>query len=359
MQEYDIVIVWGGAAGLFCSLFLPETARIAILEKSLKLGTKVLLSWGERCNVSNINILFERDYIGKNIKRLPSIFHAFSQDDMIGFLEEHGIATVVEDNGRVLLKWGKSQQLQSFLVQASLDRGVQHFLGQDIQDVAYDPSQELPFTITTSTDSFMTKKLIVATGGKSFPQVWATDFGYKLAEQFGLDFVDSYRCLCGIETIEDLSSLAGNTLWAELSLWQGDRCLYTRKGSLLFTHWGISWPVVFDATIILWRQEDPTAVTIRLTFGDQYLPQKIMQLFSLDSKHMSTDLHFKAFRPWEEAKVTWWGISLDELTTSFESKKVPGLYFLGELLDITWRSGGYNLQWAWSSAYVCWRDFEL
>jgi predicted flavoprotein YhiN len=83
-----------------------------------------------------------------------------------------------------------------------------------------------------------------------------------------------------------------------------------------------------------------------------------MQLFSLDTKHMSTDLHFKGFRPWEEAKVTWWGISLDELTTSFESKKVPGLYFLGELLDITWRSGGYNLQWARSSAYVCWSNVE-
>lgn len=352
-SHYDIVILGGWASGLFCSVFLPKEMKKCILERSDRVWTKLLLSGWERCNLTNISVS-PADYVGQNTKRLPSVFHAFSNEDMIRYLHEYGIETQVEATGKVYLKTGKAKQLRDFLLQQAEANATDIFFQQDVVRVTYFPDETYRFLISTKDATYHTKNLIVATGGKSFPQVGATGIGYELAEQFGLQLVAPRRALCGIETIEDLSALAGNTLDATIEILSWNKVVYQKQWSLLFTHWWISGPVVFDATLFLTKPD----MKIRITFAMQTTNVKVSRFFHLSEKNNYITLWYKDLRPREEAKVTCGGVALDDLDQSFQSKKTPWLYFIGEVLDITGRSWWYNLQRVWSSSYVCAKWFS-
>ncbi len=351
MLYYDVIILGWWSAGLFASVFLQDK-KICIIDKATQLWTKLLLSWWERCNVTNNDLDLTRDYIGENIKRLPSIFHVFNNHDMIDFLASHGIETIVEDRGRVLLKSGKAKQLRDLLVNLATAHGVEFFLEQNIVKVEH---TDWIFTITTDQEIFQTKHLIVATWGKSYPQVGATELGYELAEQFGVRFVAPRPALCGMETNEDVAELAGSFAQGKLSLLTGKKIIYEASWPLLFTHWWLSGPVVFDASLraahIL--RESNQDVKIQLDLDLEHTNKKIFRFFPSLEKESKLQFSLKSLRPWEEAKVSVGWVSLQELDAHFQVKKIPGLYFIGEILDVTGRSGWYNLQRAWSSAYVC------
>lgn len=327
--------------------------KILILEKNAACGSKLLLSGGERCNVTNMNIDLVHDYVGQNLKSLPSIFHAFGNQDMIDFLHEHGIETVVEDNGRVILKSWKAKQLLDLLMRLSLEHGVQIENGivvNNVNNVNDVNNEEALFKIITDQLEFSCKKLIIATGGKSYPQVGATGFAYELAKQFGIDCMPAYPCLCGLETVQDMSGVTWNSALVQMQVWKDKKCLYDQKWSILFTHWGISGPVVFNSTLKLWAD---SWFKIKIIFDVKNLNKKLIDFFHLDVKNNFVELDMKWLRPWEEAKVSGWGVLLSELKPDFESKKVSGLYFVGEACDVVGKTWGYNLQWAWSSGYVC------
>jgi len=309
---------------------------------------------------------------------LPSVFHKFSNQDMINWLNENGIGTVEENSWRIVLKSGKSRDLLDLLIKKSNENQVEIFNWIEIQKIerlnlvetthgasnmkissseySEDPlstkreSWLWKFKITTNKWIFETRNLIIATGWKSFPQVWATGFGYEIAKKFGIKVIQPYRWLCGIETVEDIKELAWNTIEVNAQIIDWKKVIYEEFWSVLFTHRWISGPVIFNSAIAIWNK---SGSKIKLNFDIEKVSKKIIRFWNLNEKNNEVILNVKSIRPREEAKVTWWGVNLDEIKNNFEVKKIPWLYFVGEILDITGRTGGYNLQWARSSGYVC------
>ncbi len=344
------------SAWLFASVFLPKEKKVCIIDKADKLWTKLLLSWGERCNVTNIDLHPTRDYVGENLKALPGIFHAFNNHDMIEFLASHSVETIVEDRGRVLLKSGKAKELRDLLVQLATERGVDFFLGQSIVKVEHN---EWIFTVTTDKEVFQTKHLIVAVGWKSYPQVGATAIWYELAEQFDVRFVAPRAALCGMETSESVAELTGSPAQWTLKVLDGKKILYEASWPLLFTHRWLSGPVVFDASLRAanFLRDHQTDVTIQLDLDLEHTSKKVIRFFPSLEKENKLSFGLKWLRPREESKVSEWWVSLQALDKYFQVKAIPGLYFIGEILDVTWRSWWYNLQRAWSSGYCCAKGF--
>lgn len=345
---YDVLIIGWGASGLFCSMFLPKERKKCIIEKTDKLGSKVLLSGWERCNLTNINLDSELHYVGQSLKSLPSLFHGFWPEDMISFLHDHGIETNVEEYGRVMLKSGKAKQLVEFLIDESKKNETEHLLSHEVHSIT--KSDEHIFVVTTSAGVFSAKHVIVATWGMTYPQIGASSFAYELAEQLWLTLSTPRPALCGIETKEDLSLLAGNTVQATLTLYRDNKVFYSAKWPLLFTHTWISWPVVFDATLYI---DDISKCSLQLDFDLSWTSKKVMQYFKFVEGDTIRDFRIKALKSIQEAKVSVWWILLKDLDQGFQSKRIPWLYFIGESLDITGKTWWYNLQRAWTSAYIC------
>ncbi len=385
MQEkiYDIAIIGGWASGIFASLHLPKNLSKIILEKTDKIGSKVLLSWGERCNISNMYIEDEEDYVGENKKIILSLFHKFSQYDMLDWLKEKGIQTHIEDNGRILLSRGKSEEIVNLFKKEMNKNEVELKTNFSIENIE---KEEDYFTIyswdasikleifqkqeVSRENKILAKKVIIATGGKSFAQIGTDGWGYTLAKKFDISLVEPYKWLCGITTKQDLSHLSGTSVILDFFIYAEGKLIYSTKGSLLFTHFWISWPVVFNGVLKIWEYLRKKSITseeinyikenieIKLLFSPENITKKINDFFVFEGEEKEATLHINDFRSWKEAKVTGGGIKLNELNKNFESKKVPWLYFIGEVLDITGKSGGFNLQLAWSEAYTLAKSFS-
>lgn len=350
---YDVIIIWWGASGLFCSLFLPKEMKKCIIEKTDKLGSKVLLSGGERCNVSNITLDPQFHYIWQFLKSLPSLFHAFGPEDMIAYLGDHGIETKIEENGRVILKSWKAKELVDFLIHESKNNETDHFLSHDVHSITL--ADNHTFVITTSVGIYTTKQVIIASWGMTYPQIGASPFAYEIAEQLWLSLVTPHGALCGIETQDGFPLLSWNTVQTKLTLYADNRVVYSTTWSLLFTHRGLSGPVIFDTTLFI--DQDVSKYMIQCDFDFAASSKKIIQTFKLFPWDTVRDIRISSLRPISEAKVSAWGILLRDLDQSFQSKKIPWLYFIGEALDVTGKTWGYNLQRAWTSGYICAKNF--
>jgi hypothetical protein len=205
--------------------------------------------------------------------------------------------------------------------------------------------------VTTSAGVYSAKRVIIATWGMTYPQIGASPFAYEMAESLWLTISSPHAALCGIETKEDLSLLAGNTVQTLLTLYCDNKIVYTSKWSLLFTHWWVSWPIIFDATLYI--DGDASKYSVQCDFDLSWTSKKVIQQFKLVEGDTIRDFSIKSLRSIEEAKVSVWWILLKELDQSFQSKKISWLYFIGESVDITGKTWWYNLQRAWTSAYVC------
>ncbi|MDD3646058.1 MAG: aminoacetone oxidase family FAD-binding enzyme [Candidatus Gracilibacteria bacterium] len=369
-MTYDIIIIGAGAAGLFCSINLPTSLNKLILEKNKSAGTKVLLSGGERANISNINIDPERDYFGQNNKALRSVFSQYNQWDIQSFFNENGINIVEEDRGRLILESGDSKELLDLLIKKSKENNTKLKLNSEV--IAIEKKDNTYFINTKSGEKFISKNIIISTGGKSFFQVGTTGDGYNFAQHFGLNVIAPHRALCGITTKKDFSPLSGTSVNLDLELKDKDKLIYKEFGPLLFTHFGVSGPIVFNLSVSLGEYLNSIKlnteqekikyilenINIELDIKKENSTKKIYSLFKneidLGSK---IETGVQDWRSWKEAKATGGGIDLNELDKFMQSKKHKGLFFIGEVVDITGKTGGYNLQWAWSSAYVCSKYF--
>lgn len=350
---YDVIIIGWGASGLFCSLFLPKELKKCVLEKTDKFWAKVLLSWWWRCNLTNNNLDPEWHYVWQFLKSLPSLFHRFWPEDMISYLEEHHIKTKIEANGRVLLKSEKAKQLVDFLVDESASNNTDHILSHEVLTISN--AKDATFIVTTSSGVYKAKYVIVATGWMTYPHIGASSFAYEMAEQLWLSLSSPHGALCGIETQEDFSSLAGSTAQATLILFKNNKKIYTSTWSLLFTHRWLSGPVIFDTTLYI--AGDVSQYTLQCDFDVASTSKKVMQYFELTADDTVRDMLLRALRSIQEAKVSVGWVLLQELDQTFQSKKISWLYFIGESLDITGKTWWYNLQRAWTSAYVCAKSF--
>ncbi len=367
-MNYDIIIIWWGASWLFCAINAPKNSKKLIIEKQNKLWTKLLLSGWWRCNFSNINIHPDR-YFWLNKKILPSLFHKFNNLDMQSFLEENNIQTQREDNWRIILKSWKSQELLDFLSKKAVENNTEIILNQDITNISKNWDH---FILTIHNwekpNEYHCKKLVIATGGISFPQTWTTGYGITVAKQFWLEIIKPYPALCGIETQTDLSQLSWSSIISRLKILdqhRNNKIVYQQSGNILFTHIWLSGPVIFNATGAIWEylakqtkantnhthyiQEN---ISIKLSINEENITKRLNKS-KLLSENNEILLKIKKITDINKAKVSWGWISMAEIKPNLESKKVSNLYFIWETLDITGQTWWFNLQRARSSGFVC------
>jgi len=349
---YDVIIVWAWAAGLFCSIFSDKKLDKLILENSKRVWTKILLSGGGRCNVTNINLNPEFDYVWENIKALPSIFHKFDNYDVINRFSQRWLTMHEEKYGKMYLDCEKSSKLVELLVNESKENNSQILFEQCVIDV---DKKNDTLLVKTKDNNYFCKKLIIASGWVNFPQIWATWIAWDIAKKFWIKYVDPYPCLSWVEVEKDVSSLTWNTVEIEIIVRYWKKILFKNKWPMLFTHRWLSWPAVFDIWLFIGRQlknYELKNFELLVKFDVANLNEKTINFFSLNQKDCERKFVMTGFRPWELAKATGWWIKLSELDINLQSKKNPWLYFVGEACDVTGRTWGFNLQWAWSSGYV-------
>lgn len=353
---YDIIIIWGWASWLFCSINAPKNSKKLIIEKQETLWNKILLSWWWRCNFTNLNIDPER-YFWQNKKMLASVFHKYSNYDFMNYLDGNWIKYNVEDNGRVILKSWKAKELLDFLIKKSEKNNTEIQTWQTITKVK---KEKDCFKIITKETEFLCKKLVIAAWWISYPQVWATSFWIDLAKNFWLKIIPSFPALCWIETEINFSDLSWSSITWKVEILDWNKTIYENQWNILFTHRWLSWPVVFNCSA--WLAEYMTKK--QWEFSIRIIPNEITKKlekfidFSLHSEWQEITTEITNIRPLEEAKVSSGGVDLSEIKPNFECKNVPNLYFIWETLDIIGETWWFNLQRARSSGYICGQNFN-
>ena len=364
---HDVIIIWAWAAGLFTSINLPKNLNKLILEKTSKIWTKVLLSWWERANISNIEITPQEDYFGQNKKALISIFNRYNQWDIQSFFAENWINIIEEDRWRLILESWDSHELVNLLTKKSKENNTTIRTNSEAIKLIKNNSWLYQIDVK-SWEKYISKNVIISSGWKSFFQVWTTWDWYNFAEKLWMQIISPHRALCWLTTKKDFSSLSGSSLVVNLKLTDWKKEIYSENWPLLFTHFWISWPIVFNSAIALWEYLNSINIcsetekikyileniNVELAIKKENATKKIYTFFKQEIDLQEKIIFWlQDWRSWKEAKATWWWINIDNLDKYMQSKKHSGLFFIWEIVDITWKTWGFNLQWAWSSAYVC------
>ncbi|MDC0506129.1 aminoacetone oxidase family FAD-binding enzyme [Candidatus Gracilibacteria bacterium] len=374
---YDVVIIGGGAAGLFAGICLDKKLSKIVLEKNEKPGIKVLLSGGERANVSNMDIEPERDYFTQNKKFLLSVFAKYNNWDIMSFFAEAGVNIVEEDRSRLILESGDSKELLACLLKKLKENNCDLKNNHDIVDITPDGDGFIVSCIEGR--KYKAKKVILSSGGKSFGQVGTTGEGYNMSEKLGLSLVTPYRTLCGMATKRDLSEISGVSSVVDMKLVDNSpnpfakgeqdqvksKIIYQEKGPILFTHFGVSGPIIHNCSNAVGEylnkiglQEEEFEkymienLSLDLRFDLENSAKRLVKFYELTEESLDVNLGLQNWRSWKEAKATGGGVDTAELDNYMQAKKQPGLYIIGEVVDVTGKTGGFNLQWAWSSGFV-------
>ena len=368
---------------------------VTILEKNEKLGKKLFITGKGRCNLTNASdINSHMNNLMSNPKFMYSAFNAFDADDIVKLIEESGVKTKVERGNRVFPKSDKSSDVIKALKNHL--NGVNVVLNYEVKSIAKDDK----FIIN---DEYECDGLIIATGGLSYKSTGSTGDGYKFAKAFGHNTTKTYPSLVPFDIKEDYcKELQGLSLKnVTLKLIKNDKILYKELGEMLFTHFGVSGPLVLSASsFVADKMDDGYKISIDLKPAldeatldkrilrdfDKYknknfnnslsdlLPKKlipiIINLSGIDGHKKVNEItkeerqrlvklikkfefNVEGLRGYDEAIITKGGIDVKEINPkTMESKIVPGLYFVGEVLDLDSLTGGYNLQIAWSTGYV-------
>lgn len=356
--------------------------KVLVLDHANKVGKKILMSGGGRCNFTNLDIQPE-NYLSSNPHFCKSALSRYTQWDFIGLVEKHSIAYHEKKLGQLFCD-NKSKDILEMLLGECADIGAEirdHCSINKIEKI------ENGFLLTTSQGSWQCESLVIATGGLSIPKMGATGFGYDIAKQFGVNILQQSAGLVPFTLIDsmknDFADLSGTSVDVTVKC----NSQYFRE-NMLFTHRGLSGPAILQISSY-WNQGDVVTVdllpdenilevmisnqskTINLILNNYFtkkLSQTLCQLWfkSFIDKPMAEiskenrqkiaiQLHQWSFKPngtegYRTAEVTKGGVDTDEISSkTFESNQVKGLYFIGEVLDVTAHLGGYNFQWAWSS----------
>lgn len=390
MKRYDVIIIGAGAAGLFCAAQIGKKGKsVLLLDNGKKVGRKILMSGGGYCNFTNLDVGAQH-YLSQNPHFVKSALARYNQWDFIALLAEYGISYHEKELGQLFTDNG-AEQIVAMLLKECQAANVQIQLQVQISQV------------TQLTDGFEVKygnelclqceNLVIASGGLSMPKLGATAFGYQIAEQFGLSVVPPRASLVPFtwrEQDQVFVDLAGISLPITVTAENG----MSFSNALLFTHRGISGPAMLQISNY-WLPNQALFIDflpkIRLeeylqamrqssskmqlkTALQRLLPNKLVEFFishyqlpttiladlsNLKIAEISQLFHQWQFVPngtegYRTAEVTLGGVDTNQISSkTMEVKNVKGLYFIGEVLDVTGWLGGYNFQWAWSSAYAC------
>lgn len=393
-MQNKITIIGAGAAGLFCAGLLGQKGYdVTVIDNGKKLGRKILMSGGGKCNFTNLNVE-STHYISENRHFCKSALKRFTQWDFIQLVNQYNIAYHEKDHGQLFCD-NSAQDIVDMLAQECQKGQVKFMLNTQLEDVE---AEQQGFKLSTSQGFVHTEKLIVATGGQSMPALGMTAIGYKIAEKFSIPVVPVKAGLVPFTLhkplLEVLSTLSGIAVPVEVS---NERISF--KENLLFTHRGLSGPAILQISSY-WQAGE--AITINLlpdvSFeGDfqrllennrnqsiknclaQILPKRLIE--ALMQLNLIVDLTVKQLTPTQQqvlyqtltrwmvtpngtegyrtAEVTLGGVSCEALSSkTMEAKNHLNLYFIGEVVDVAGWLGGYNFQWAWSSAFACAQAFD-
>lgn len=384
---FDVIIIGAGAAGLFCAAQAGTRGKqVALIDHRTKIAEKIRISGGGRCNFTNIYCDAD-NFISQNPHFVKSALSAYSPYDFIDLVSRYKIAFHEKKLGQLFCD-DSSQQIIDMLMAECRQAKVQNYFGQKVLGVQ---KTESGFEVTAENTRFEADRLVIATGGLSIPKIGATGFGYEIAEQFNLKIVTPQAGLVPLTFTDRMKtfcqSLSGLSVAAELF---NNRASFAE--GLLFTHRGLSGPSILqissywlegetvcvnlmpqtDMAALLISEKRQSARTEIQTCLAKFLPKRLAgDLCELqDMRGRLADMadtklaNFgQMINGWQvkpngsegyrTAEVTLGGVSTDMLSSKdMQAKSVPGLYFIGEVVDVTGHLGGHNFQWAWASAYA-------
>jgi predicted Rossmann fold flavoprotein len=415
-SRFDITIVGGGAAGLAAGIFAAQTSpqlKIGILDGARKLGAKILVSGGGRCNVTNEHVTLNDFHAPKHI--VKRILKRFNQPHTVQWFESLGVPLKIELTGKLFPKSNSAKHVLQALLQQCQSLGITILTHHKVQSIS---SSETGFQISHQSGSLLTHRLIMATGGQSLPKTGSDGHGWEIAKKLGHTCTPCYPALVPLVLKDNFfhKEVSGISHEATLMTRMNRKLIDRRTGNLLWTHFGMSGPVVMDASRF-WVQATGQGETPELSLSffpgisietiDQKLihaknktllgflstsfPQRLIKVLCShldttichhqnakpqppwtsvplsqlprrerrDLGHLLTNLPLPVLqsRGWNFAEVTAGGIPLEEINPqTMESRKVPGLYVTGEMLDCDGRIGGFNFQWAWATGYIAGRS---
>lgn len=389
MLKFDVVVIGAGGAGMMCAIHAGRRGRkVALVDHATVIGRKILISGGGRCNFTNINAGPD-NYVSGNQHFHKSALSRYSPGDFIEMVEKHKIAYHEKKLGQLFCD-GSASQIVDMLVSECDSANAQFFKGRIIKKVERGADNK-GFLIHTNTETFSCESLVIATGGLSIPQIGATGLGYEIAKQFDVRVVETNPALDGFNfSSADLSKFKELTGVSVDSIVSVNGAAF--RENILFTHTGLSGPASLQASLY-WKRGDSLSINIAPDvdpvgyFNDRYadgsnkevknilaeiIPRRladilckmenikgnISELSESKMRSLAARLENWQITPqgtvgYKKAEVTRGGVDTNALSsTTMAVKKVPGLYFIGEVVDVTGQLGGYNFQWAWASGHA-------
>jgi len=387
-MNYDVIVIGGGAAGLFCALTAGQRGRrVVVLELAPAVGRKILISGGGRCNFTNLHARPE-NYLGQNRNFHKSALARYTPLDFVELVKRHHIEFYEKKLGQLFCR-GSAREIVEMLVRECAAAGVEIITNCRVERV----ERGSRYLVSSSRGSFESERLVVATGGTSIPQMGATDFGLRLARQFGLRVVEPRPALVpltlGSTDRQILAPLSGISIDA---LARAGKQQF--RENILVTHQGLSGPAILQISSY-WNPGEPISIDLLpdssasellareltssrelKTILGQHWPARFAQAWTDlngGSKplrqysnraltQLAEDLHHWRLSPtgtegFRKAEVMAGGVDTAQLSSkNLECRHLPGLHFIGEVVDVTGHLGGYNFQWAWASGYAAGLD---
>ncbi len=400
-----ILVIGGGPAGMFAAYFAAKNGHaVTLLEQNEKLGKKLYITGKGRCNITNsgdMEVLFNN--VCSNRKFLYSAFYSYTNDQVVDFFEEHGLRTKVERGNRVFPESDHSSDVINTLSRALKEAGVEVRLYTKVKDIIVN-QETVTGVVLNDGKRLMADSVIVATGGISYPSTGATGDGYRFAKDLGHKFVPTTPSLVPFETKEDWArDLQGLALKnVSLQVVRNSKVIYDDFGEMLFTHFGVSGPMILSASAAIkpeyFKEELTMYIDLKPAIDMEQLDKRVLREFEdaknkqfknsinkllpakmipiiielsgidpdkkvneiskEERKNLVTllkrlPLTITGLRGWNEAIITKGGVSVKDINPStMESKRIHNLYFCGEVLDLDAMTGGFNLQIAWSTGYL-------
>ena len=400
MQEFDVVIVGAGAAGLFCAGVAGQLGlKVLVLDHGEKVAEKIRISGGGRCNFTNLDVS-AANFISENPRFAKSALSRYTPRDFLALLQRHGIAYHEKHKGQLFCD-RSAEDIITLLLAECLTGDVERWQPCSLKSVRYSDggSDAARYELDTSSGTVACKALVIATGGLSIPKIGATDLGYRIAKQFELPLVSTRPALVPLTFDETawapFAQLSGLSLPVQISTGSKKDTTSFRE-DLLFTHRGLSGPGVLQissywqegSSIRLNLAPDTDAATFlqqakstsRKRIANELaalLPSRLADtwvaqcaplgqagdrpineapdkaLNALAERIARWELTPTGTEGYRKAEVTAGGVDTKALSSQTMESKQPGLYFIGEVVDVTGWLGGYNFQWAWASAFAC------